>query len=32
MLANEFPEIITIKTIGKTWQGRSIDLIALDAR
>ena len=32
MLEKEFPDIITIKTIGKTWEGRPIEVIQLDAR
>ena len=32
MLEKEFPDIITLKDIGKTWEGRPITLIQLDAR
>lgn len=32
MLATEFGDVITVKSIGQTWEGRSIDIIELDAR
>ena len=32
MMASEFPDIVTIKSIGKTWEGRDINMIELDAR
>ena len=32
MIAKEFPEIITLKTIGQTWNERPIQVLELDAR
>ena len=32
MLEKEFPDIISIKQIGSTWEGRPIQVIQLDAR
>ena len=32
MLASEFSDIVTLKTIGKTWNDRPIQVIELDAR
>ena len=31
-LAHDFPDIISLLSIGKTFQGRDIKLITLDAR
>lgn len=31
-LASEFPELITKQSIGRTWQGRDINVLTLDAR
>jgi hypothetical protein len=31
-LEHDFPEFITLSSIGKTYEGRDIDLITLDAR
>lgn len=31
-LQREFPEIINVRSIGKSWQNRDIMLIELDAR
>ena len=31
-LQREFPEIINVKSIGKSWQSRDIMMIELDAR
>jgi hypothetical protein len=27
MLVREFPEVISMKSIGKTWEGRDINLL-----
>jgi len=32
MLQTEFGDVITVRSIGNTWEGRSIDIIELDAR
>ena len=32
MLQTEFGDVITVRYIGNTWEGRSIDIIELDAR
>jgi hypothetical protein len=32
MLANEFPEIVSMHSMGKTWEGRDINYLSLDAR
>jgi hypothetical protein len=29
-MRNDFPEVVQIKIIGKTWEGRSIDMIVID--
>jgi hypothetical protein len=26
----DFPEVVQVKSIGKTWEGRSIDMIVID--
>jgi hypothetical protein len=31
-LAREFPELISVRAIGSSWQGRDINVITLDAR
>ncbi len=31
-LQKEFPDIITVSEIGRTWEGRPITIITLDAR
>ena len=31
-IAHDFPELVTVSSIGKTYQGREITLIQLDAR
>lgn len=31
-LKDDFPDLITIRSIGKTWQDRDIQVITLDAR
>tara|TARA_B110000305_G_C19341106_1_gene589191 strand:- start:739 stop:885 length:147 start_codon:yes stop_codon:yes gene_type:complete len=31
-MAAEFPDMIKISTIGKTWEGRDIRVLELDAR
>jgi hypothetical protein len=31
-LKKDFPELITLSSIGTTYEGRDIDLITLDAR
>jgi len=28
----EFPEIVKIKSIGKSWEGRDINMLEIDAR
>ena len=32
MIASEFSDIVTLKTIGKTWNDRPIQVLELDAR
>jgi hypothetical protein len=32
MIAKEFPDIVKLKTIGKTWNEKPIKLLELDAR
>jgi hypothetical protein len=31
-LAKEFPDVISLSTIGQTWEKRDLTLITLDAR
>ena len=31
-MAAEFPDMIKVSTIGKTWEGRDIRVLELDAR
>jgi len=31
-LAKEFSDIISVRSIGNTWEGRPINIIELDAR
>ena len=32
LIGLEFSEVVTLKTIGQTWQGRNITMIEIDAR
>ena len=31
-LASDFKDVLTVQTIGKTWENRDIQLITIDAR
>ena len=31
-MAEEFPDMIKVSSIGKTWEGRDIRVLELDAR
>jgi len=32
MIAKEFPDVAKLKTIGKTWKERKLQVLELDAR
>ena len=31
-IKEEFPDIVKIKSIGKSWEGRDINMLEIDAR